>query len=142
MNIKKYFPIAHAVADLSKDPNPKVGALIIDARGSIRAVGYNGFPRGVSDDPLRYSDRQTKYRYVAHAEANAIANAAAVGTPLEGCSIVVTKYPCRECAKMIINAGIKRVITPSYGIMSDWAESNRDAALMFLESKTAIIIFD
>ena len=133
MNLRKYYPIAQAVAQLSKDPSTKVGAVIIDQRGCIRAVGYNGFPRGVDDDPGRYADRNIKLRLVAHAEANAIANAAAVGTPLEGCSIVVTKYPCHECAKLIINAGIETVLTKQEDIGS-WIDSALTASWMFDES--------
>ena len=95
MNVAKFYPLALEVAQLSKDPRTKVGAVVIDARGAVRAVGYNGFPRGVEDDPGRYAHRETKLLLVAHAEANAIANAAAVGTPLEGCGLVVTKYPCQ-----------------------------------------------
>lgn len=133
MNLRKYYPIAQAVAGLSKDPSTKVGALIIDNRGAIRAVGYNGFPRGVDDDPGRYADRSVKLRLVAHAEANAIANAAAVGTPLDGCSLVVTKYPCHECAKLIINAGIERVLTAD-SEPGSWIDSALTASWMFDEA--------
>lgn len=139
MNLSKYYPIAESVATLSKDPNTKVGALVIDKRGSIRAVGYNGFPRGVNDAPGRYADRNMKLRLVAHAEANAIANAASTGTPLLGCSMVVTKFPCRECAKMIINAGISSIYTPSFNDSDSWADSCRDSILMFEESGVEII---
>lgn len=133
MNLRKYYPIADAVAGLSKDPSTKVGAVIIDERGCIRAVGYNGFPRGVDDDPGRYADRTIKLRLIAHAEANAIANAAAVGTPLAGCSLVVTKYPCHECAKMIINAGIERILTKREEVGS-WIDSALTSSWMFDEA--------
>lgn len=133
MNLAKHYHIALAVAELSKDPSTKVGALIIDDRGAIRAVGYNGFPRGVDDDPGRYADRAVKLRLIAHAEANAIANAAAVGTPLNGCSLVVTKFPCHECAKLIINAGIKRVLT-SPAAPGAWLDSSLTASWMFDEA--------
>ena len=133
MNLRKYYPIAESVAQLSKDPRTKVGALIIDERGCIRAVGYNGFPRGIDDYPERYADRLIKLRLVAHAEANAIANAAAVGTPLEGCSLVVTKYPCHDCAKLIINAGIERILT-SEAEPGSWIDSSLTASWMFDEA--------
>ena len=142
MNLAKYYPIAQAVAGLSKDPNTKVGALIIDKRGSIRAVGYNGFPRGVNDDQSRYNDRDTKLKLIAHAEANAIANAASTGTQIQGCSIVVTKFPCGECAKMIINTGISHIFSPEYSIMGDWASSNYDAQRMFMEAGLTIEVFE
>ncbi len=138
MNVAKFYPLALEVAQLSKDPRTKVGAVVIDARGAVRAVGYNGFPRGVEDDPGRYAHRETKLLLVAHAEANAIANAAAVGTPLEGCGLVVTKYPCHECAKLIINAGIRQVGAPAPGTDSDWLKSNSVARMMFEEAGVSV----
>jgi len=139
MNLRKYYQVAEAVAQLSKDPRTKVGALIIDHRGCIRAVGYNGFPRNIEDDPARYENREIKLRMVAHAEANAIANAAAVGTPLYGCSIVVTKYPCRECAKLFINAGITKILTNDIE-PGAWIDSCRDAKSMFNEAGLQVFI--
>lgn len=141
MNLAKYYPIAQAVAGLSKDPNTKVGALIIDKRGSIRSVGYNGFPRGVNDDQSRYNDRDTKLKLIAHAEANAIANAASTGTQIQGCSIVVTKFPCCECAKMIINSGILHVFGPNWSVYDQWAESNKYSQLMLIEAGVTLELF-
>jgi dCMP deaminase len=138
MNLAKFYPLAMEVAELSKDPRTKVGAVVIDARGAVRAVGYNGFPRGVEDDPGRYADRDAKLLLVAHAEANAIANAAAVGTPLDGCGLVVTKYPCHECAKLVINAGIRQIGAPAPGTDSAWLKSNDIARMMFSEAGVAV----
>jgi dCMP deaminase len=138
MNLAKFYPLAMEVAELSKDPRTKVGAVVIDARGAVRAVGYNGFPRGVEDDPGRYADRDTKLLLVAHAEANAIANAAAVGTPLDGGGLVVTKYPCHECAKLVINAGIRQIGAPAPGTDSAWLKSNDIARMMFSEAGVAV----
>ena len=131
MNLHKYITVAKAVASLSKD-STQVGCLIIDKRGLIRAIGYNGFPRGIADDPERYADSETKHSLVAHAETNAITNAASVGTPLLGCSLVVTKHPCNECAKSIINAGITHILCPHPA--GSWAKSNAIAANMFREA--------
>ena len=95
------------VADLSgrrsKDPNTQVGACIVSQDNKIMSMGYNGFPKGCSDDP--YS---TKYLYVTHSELNAILNYR--GGSLEGSKIYVTLFPCNECAKAIIQAGIKTII--------------------------------
>lgn len=134
MNLRKFYPLALEVAKLSKDPRTQVGCLIIDHRGVVRSASYNGFPRGVDDDPGRYADRDIKLRLVAHAEANAIANAAAVGTPLEGCGLVVTKYPCHECAKLIINAGIKVIYTKRPEADSVWVGSAETSDMMFREA--------
>ena len=136
MNLRKFIPMAQQAAALSKDPSTKVGALVIDRRGAIRATGYNGFPRGVDDDPRRYADRPTKLKLIAHAEANAIANAAAVGTPLDGCSLVVTKFPCHECAKLVINAGIAHVLAPKP--VGSWVDSNNTATFMLVEAGVTI----
>ena len=138
MNLRKFYQLALEIAQLSKDPRTKVGCLIIDSRGAIRATGYNGFPRGVDDDPGRYADRNIKLRLVAHAEANAIANAAAVGTPLEGCGLVVTKYPCHECAKLIITAGIKHIYTAKPETDTVWIDSAETSSMMFFEAGVII----
>lgn len=90
--------IAHAVAKLSKDPSSKVGALILGPAGEVRSLGYNGAPRGcAADEDARGLERPEKYFWFSHAELNAIANAARVGTPLEGGILVVTHPPCAEC---------------------------------------------
>ena len=96
----------------SKDPNSQVGACIVDEDNKIRSMGYNGFPRGCSDDEFPWAREgetlDTKYAYVCHSELNAILNYR--GGSLEGCKIYVTLFPCNECAKAIIQAGIKTVV--------------------------------
>lgn len=103
----RYLKLAAHVAEWSKDPSTKVGAVIVDARRRVVGMGYNGFPRGVQDRPERYEDRTIKYKLVVHAEANAILNAL---VPVAGCAIVCTHQPCAECAKLIIQAGIEWVV--------------------------------
>lgn len=134
MNLTKYLPEAVTASSHSKDPRTKVGAAIVDHRGVVRTTGWNGFPRGVDDDPSRYADREIKLKLVVHAEANAIANAAAVGVPLEGCGLVVTKFPCHECAKLIIQSGIKKVAAPTPDDDGLWAGSAVIAHQMFQEA--------
>jgi dCMP deaminase len=103
------------VADLSskrsKDETSQVGACIVNEKNHIVGIGYNGFPIGCSDDELPWEREgtflQTKYAYVVHAEANAILNANA---KLDDSRIFVTLFPCNECAKLIIQSGIKEVI--------------------------------
>ena len=97
----------------SKDPSTQVGACIVSNENKIMAVGYNGFPRGCSDDEFpweRSADKanDTKYPFVCHAELNAILNAG--GQDLRGARIFVALFPCNECAKAIIQSGIKEVI--------------------------------
>lgn len=107
------------VADLSgrrsKDPNTQVGACIVSEDNKIMSMGYNGFPKGCSDDEFPWGREQegddpysTKYLYVTHSELNAILNYR--GGSLEGAKLYVSLFPCNECAKAIIQAGIKTVI--------------------------------
>lgn len=103
------------VADLSamrsKDDTSQVGACIVNPKNRIVGIGYNGFPIGCSDDELPWSRDgrflDTKYAYVVHAEANAILN---TNSDLYNARIYVTLFPCNECAKLIIQSGIKEVI--------------------------------
>lgn len=96
----------------SKDPNTQVGACIVNEKNRIMSVGYNGFPYGCDDDEFpweRSGDAyDTKYPYVCHAELNAILNNR--GANLEGAKIYVALFPCNECAKAIIQSGIKEVV--------------------------------
>lgn len=104
---RRFIGLAHHVGSWSKDPSTKVGVVIVDTKRRIISTGYNGFPRGVSDNPSFYADKSTKYPRVVHAEANAILTAKC---DLEGMSIFVDPYPpCCECAKLIIQSGIKFV---------------------------------
>ena len=96
----------------SKDPNTQVGACIVDKNNRILSVGYNGFPNGCSDDLFPWAREgdvlDTKYAFVAHAELNAILNAS--GKSLRGSRLYVALFPCNECAKAIIQAGIAEVV--------------------------------
>ena len=96
----------------SKDPSTQVGACIIDGDKRILSTGYNGFPQGCSDDEFPWnrdeSLGETKYQYVVHAELNAILNAS--GKKLAGSTVYVGLFPCNECAKAIIQSGIKEVV--------------------------------
>ncbi len=107
-----FMGIAMLSARRSKDPSTQVGACIVNNRNKIMSVGYNGFPLGCSDDDFPWErsgdDYETKYPYVCHAELNAILNNG--GSSLEGCKIYVALFPCNECAKAIIQSGIKEVI--------------------------------
>lgn len=95
----------------SKDPNTKVGACIVNKKKRIVGIGYNGFPVGCSDDEFPWAREgdflDCKYPYVVHAEPNAILNAT---TSLENTTLYVSLFPCNECAKLIIQAGIKEIV--------------------------------
>lgn len=107
-----FMGVALLAAQRSKDPSTQVGACIIDGDMRILSTGYNGFPKGCSDDEYPWnrdeSLGETKYQYVVHAELNAILNAS--GKSLSGATVYVGLFPCHECAKAIIQSGIKEVI--------------------------------
>jgi len=133
---EKYMSVAEVIAGLSKDDSTKVGALVVGSSGEFRASGWNGAARGCSaDEDERFKARPEKYFWVVHAEANAIANAAAVGTPLRGATIVVTHFPCMACANLIVQAGITHVVTkvPSVEFAERWSEQIIRAQQLFDE---------
>ncbi len=104
----KYLGLAAHVASWSKDPSTKVGAAIVSPANRVVGIGYNGFPVGVRDGRERLEDRPTKYKFVVHAEANAILNSGVAR--LDGCTLYTTLSPCCECAKLVIQSGVKRVV--------------------------------
>lgn len=148
-----FMGVAILSAYRSKDPNTQVGACIVNDRNHIMSVGYNGLPMGCSDDEYPWErdgdSFNTKYPYVCHAELNAILNNA--GASLEGCRIYVALFPCNECAKAIIQSGIRKVVYLSDKYAS--SASTRASKRMFdsagveyiqlkLDRKNLIINFD
>ena len=104
--------VALLASERSKDPSTQVGACIVDEDKRILSTGYNGFPQGCSDDEFPWNRDEklgdTKYQFVVHAELNAILNAR--GKNLSGSTIYVALFPCHECAKAIIQSGVKEVV--------------------------------
>lgn len=135
----RFLELAKHIAGWSKDPSTKVGAVIVNSDRQIVSLGYNGFPRGVDDTGERLNDRPTKYSMVAHAELNAIL---AATTSVKGTTVYVWPLPpCNECAKAIIQSGIKIVVSPK--INNDrWGASNEIAKTMFEESGVTFIQVD
>lgn len=105
-----FMGVAILAAKRSKDPNTQVGACIVNKAKRILSTGYNGFPYGCSDDTFSWEreGEDTKYKYVVHAELNAILNAH--GKSLEGARLYVDLFPCNECAKAIIQSGISEIV--------------------------------
>ena len=107
-----FMGIAQLSAMRSKDPNTQVGACIVSQENKILSMGYNGFPKGCDDDEYPWNREgdlcDSKYAYVTHSELNAILNYR--GGSLEGTKLYVTLFPCNECAKAIIQAGIKTIV--------------------------------
>ena len=116
-----FMGVAILAAQRSKDPNTQVGACIVSQDNKILSIGYNGMPLGCSDDEFawgRDADHDNKYFYIVHSELNAILNYR--GGSLEGSKIYVTLFPCNECAKAIIQSGIREVIY--------WQDKYKDTA--------------
>lgn len=127
MSWDEYFMcIALVSSRRSKDPNKKVGCCIVNKENKILSIGYNGFPRGCSDCKLPWTKtgdwKDTKYPYVVHAEANAILNAT---SNLRDSIAYVTLFPCNECAKLMIQAGITKVY-----YLNDTQGKEKDAAVL------------
>lgn len=108
----RFLQFATQVSSWSKDPSTKVGCVLVKNRRVI-STGYNGFPKGISDDLSRLNDREKKYEITVHAEVNSITNAALHGVSTDGASAYVTFSPCSRCASVLINAGIKEVYVAS-----------------------------
>ena len=121
----RYFKLAKKISEWSKDPSTKVGAICIGKQGQVLSQGYNGFPRNFDDDLEKYKNRELKYKYIVHAEMNCIYHATLNGISLQDSSLFVYGLDiCSECAKGIVQVGIKNVYTCSKPTVSDyWRQS-------------------
>lgn len=112
---ERFIGLCNHVAAWSEDRDFQVGCVIVGPEGhEIRATGYNGLPRGVSDvDDARF-DRASgeKFYWIEHAERNAIYNAARSGASLAGCTLYVNRFPCADCGRAIIQSGITQIVAP------------------------------
>jgi dCMP deaminase len=111
-----FMTMTFLVAAKSKDAFTHVGAVIVDENNIVRSLGYNGFPRGLEDDNEERQKHPEKYFWMVHSEQNAIYNAK---TDLTGCRMYTNGIPCADCAKAIIQSGIKEVI-----VHKQWSETN------------------
>ena len=130
----RFMDLAKQVSTWSKDPSKKIGAVVVGSKRQILSTGYNGFPRGIEDTDERLNDRNLKYKYVVHAEMNAIYNATYTGTSLDGASMYVYGLPiCHECAKGIIQVGIKEVFIDRKSLLDkpNWYDSYLKSKEMF-----------
>ena len=128
-----YLNICEVVATRSKDPNTQVGCIIAGLAHEIRSTGYNSLPRGIRDDVAERLERPTKYLWMEHAERNAIYNAARCGTPLEGCTIYIQIMPCMDCARAIVQAGIREVVV-SRARMGQYSSDQYDEHFRLVET--------
>jgi dCMP deaminase len=142
---KQFMELAEFKANLfSKDEATQVCAIIV-APGSLQELssGWNGIPRGVNESIQSRSERPAKYHWYEHAERNAIYNASRRGTPLEGSIMFINRYPCSDCARAIIQCGIKMIITVPYDLKNEkWLESWRISEEMLAEVGIPVLASD
>ena len=131
----KYLELAGHISSWSKDPSTKVGSVAVGRVGQILATGYNGFPRGIKDDG-RMNVREEKYKLVVHSEMNCIYNATHNGVSLDDATMYVWGLPvCNECAKGIIQVGVRQVVMRANDSTPDkWKDSFENTIKMFEES--------
>jgi dCMP deaminase len=138
----RYIQMATLVGSWSDDADRNVGCVIVGPDHSVRAIGYNGLPLGVDRSIVSRRQRQggEKYKWIEHAERNAIYVAAKNGVPLAGCTIYMTWFPCEECARAIIQAGIVELVTSSASTDDpSWGERLGVAAQMLREAGVAVV---
>ena len=144
----KFLPDAKAAQGRSRDRSTKVGAVALDDDLNIRGSGYNGFPRGIDDNRDERYERPLKYKFTSHAEENLVAQAARIGLSLRGCTVVLTSlHPCSTCSRMLIQAGVKRVIAPEIKhpgtgeLRFDWSEDEKIAFEMLSEAGVEVLFY-
>ena len=141
---RRYLRLARFIAqDWSKDPSTKVAAVIADKTGKPVSFGFNGFAAGVEDTPERLSDRPTKYALMVHAERNAIIFADR--SRLDGATMYLWPFPpCSECASMIAQAGLARLVTihPTAEHLQRWEQSFKTMRIVMRETGVQLITHD
>jgi len=136
---ERFMNLARHIAEWSKDRSTKVGAVIVGPFNEVRAIGYNGFPRGINDELPERHERPEKYLWVEHAERNAIYNAARVGIPISGCRMYLPWFPCMDCARAIIQSGIETLIALEPDVTdAKWGEDFKRALRLFKEAGISV----
>jgi dCMP deaminase len=133
----RYFSLALEVATWSKDPNKQVGAVCVSPDKRSMVVGYNGLPVGIADSDKVLNDKELKNKLMVHAEANCIVNS---NHSVRGWTMHVTKAPCLDCAKLLINARMKRVVCPNPG--GNWMDEQLMAISLLREAQIEIEFYE
>ena len=146
MNWKEYFRgIAHQVKLKSKDKYTQIGAVVVGSDNQIVSTGYNSFPRGIDDSIDERQERPEKYYWFEHAERNSLYNAALIGVSTKGCTMYLTcGIPCSDCARGIINSGIKKIVCERVGgaVGNLWDEHAKRSIEMFNEAGVKIEYYE
>lgn len=133
-----FMTMANHVASRSKDRSTKVGCVIVGPDNEVRSTGYNSFPRGINDNAPERHERPEKYLWTEHAERNAIYNAARMGTALKGCRAYLPWFPCMDCARALVQAGIVELVAHEPEDNERWREDFKRARVLFAEAGVAI----
>jgi dCMP deaminase len=132
---QRYMDLAKHIANWSKDRSTKVGCVIVGPDNEVRSIGFNGFPRGVDDEVEERHERPAKYTWTEHAERNAIYSAARVGVSLKGCTMYLPWFPCMDCARAMVQAGIAELVAMEPDLDdAKWGQDFRSAVLLFREA--------
>jgi dCMP deaminase len=137
---KRFLELAQHISTFSKDPSTKVGAVIFDDNNRVISMGYNGLPQKISDTDQRYDNRELKYKIIIHAEMNAILFSK---KDLTNCSIATWPFlSCSNCTSAIIQAGIKRIISPKLPVELEkrWKESCDLSLDLYREANVEVIL--
>lgn len=143
-----YLKGCYWVSEKSKDPSTKIGCILINQNNRIISCGYNGIPKGLEDSDNRLNNRTEKYKFVEHAERNCIYSAAQHGISTLNSTLYINGYPCCDCARAIISAGINKIVIHKefYTIMLEstintdktWLKDISDSSQMLLEAKIIV----
>ena len=140
-----FFELVNVISKRSKDENTQVGAVIVGPGKEIVSTGYNSFPRGVEDDHKERQERPEKYFWFEHAERNAIYNAARTGVAWKGAVLYVPAMPCMDCARGIVQVGIKQVIINAedqrkWAKKDKWIEHSKRTVRLFKEAGVELLV--
>jgi dCMP deaminase len=139
----RFLDLARYVGEWSKDRSRRVGCVIVGPHREIRAIGYNGFPRGIDDDTAARHERPSKYLWTEHAERNAIFEAARVGTPLDGCTMYLPWFPCMACARALVQTGIVRLVAARPDTLDPkWGEEFESALTLLKEASIVVDYYE
>lgn len=139
----RFMSLALHVGQWSKDRSTKVGCIIVGRSNEVRSIGYNGFPTNVDDSNKSRHERPAKYAWTEHAERNAIYNAARIGVSIEGSRMYLPWFPCMDCARAIVQAGIKELIAfqPDFN-HPKWGEDFQTAITLLKEASVSVKFLD
>jgi dCMP deaminase len=140
---KRMMQVAKLAASWSKDRSVGVGCVIASPDHAMLSSGFNGFPRGVNDNVEERHQRPAKYKFTEHAERNAIYNAARHGIKLEGATIYLPWYPCADCARAIVQSGIKTMVATAPNLEDPrWGEDFKASVTILAEGNVTHEIWE